>query len=90
MSFKDDDGRESDKQYYLPNLELKGYNVMIYERNLFDQPVRFDFKKHDNIKEIAACQGDDYTVGCLLDSPYLKSYWNRFNKQQDLATDTTC
>ena len=45
MSFKnDDDGRESHKQYYLPTVEIKDYNVMTDERNFFDQPIRNDLK----------------------------------------------
>ena len=36
----DDDGRESHKQYYLPIVEIKGYNVMIDGRNFFDQPIQ--------------------------------------------------
>ena len=34
--------RESYKQYFLPNVEIKYYNVMIDGRNLFDQPVKND------------------------------------------------
>ena len=41
---------------------------MIDERNLFDQPIKNDLKRYDNIKKTA--QGDDYTTGCLLDYPY--------------------
>ena len=45
MSFKnDDDGRESHKQYYLPTVEIKYYNVMTDERNFFDQPIKNDLK----------------------------------------------
>ena len=29
LSFKDDDGSEIHKQYYLPTVEIKEYNVMI-------------------------------------------------------------
>ena len=36
LSFKDDDGQESHKQYYLPAVEVKDYNVMIDGSNLFD------------------------------------------------------
>ena len=44
LSFKDDDGQEIDKQYYIPILEIKGYNVMIDGRNFFTQSIRFDSK----------------------------------------------
>ena len=43
MSFEDDDGRESQKQYYLPTVKIKDY-VMIDERKFFDQPVKKDLK----------------------------------------------
>ena len=45
LPFEDcDDGRESHKQYYLPTVEIKDYNVMIDGRNFFDQPIKNDFK----------------------------------------------
>ena len=35
LSFKDGDGQKSHKQYYLPTVEIKDYNVMIDGRNVF-------------------------------------------------------
>ena len=64
---KDDDDWEGHRRYYLPPVEIKSYNVMIYGRNFFDQPIKKDLKTNDNIREIATVQGDDYTTGCLLD-----------------------
>ena len=32
---------------------MKDYNVMIDETNSFDQPIKNDLKKCDNIKKIA-------------------------------------
>ena len=40
LSFKDVDGRGYYKQYYLPTVEIKDYNVMIDGRNVFDQPIK--------------------------------------------------
>ena len=40
---------------------------MIHEKNLFDQPVKNNLRKYDNIRKIATGQGDDYTTGCLVD-----------------------
>ena len=48
---------------------------MIDGRNLFDQPIKNDLKTYDNIRNIATGQGDDYTIGCLLDQPYFKKYY---------------
>ena len=73
LSFKDDDCRENHKQYYLTTVEIKYYNVMIYGRNFFDQPIKNNLKKYDNIRKTTAGQGDDYTTGCLLDYSYFKN-----------------
>ena len=59
MSFKNDNGRESLKQYYLPTVEIKDYNIMIDGRNLFDQPIGNDLKTYDNIRKIAAGPGNN-------------------------------
>ena len=72
MSFEDDGSWESHKQYYLPTVEIKKYNVMINERNFLEQPIKNDMKIYDNIRKILADQGDDYTTGCLLNYPYFK------------------
>ena len=82
LTFNDDEGRESYKQYYFPTAEIKDYSVMIDGRNFFDQPIKNDLKIYDNIRTIATGQGDDYTIGCLLDYPYFKS------KQQKFHADT--
>ena len=74
-TFKDDNGRESHKQYYLSTVEIKDFNVMIDGRNFFDQPNENDLKTCDNIRKIVTGQGDDYTTGCLLDYPYFKKYY---------------
>ena len=85
LSFKDDDGRESCEQYFLPTVEIKDYNIMI------DQPIKNDLKTYDNIRKIATGQGDDYTTGCLLDYPYFKTYYNLIeidlSKQSTLDAD---
>ena len=44
-----------------------------------------------NIRKIAASQGDDYTIGCLLDYAYFKNYYKMIaidlSKQQALDAD---
>ena len=36
-------------------------------QNFFDQPVKKKLRTYDSIQKIATGQGDDYTIGCLLD-----------------------
>ena len=91
MSFENDEGRERNKQYYLPIVEVKDYNVMIDGRNFFDHPTKSDLKTYDTIRKITIGQGDDYTTRCLLDYPYFKKYYRLiaidFSKQQKLDVD---
>ena len=79
------------KQYYLPTVEIKDYNVMIDGRNFFDEPIKDDLKTCDNIRKIATGQGDDYTTGCLLNYLYFKKYYKLIaidlSKQQKLDAD---
>ena len=91
LAFEDDEQRISRKKYYIPNAEIKDYNVMINGENFFDQPVRNDKVTYENIRKIAIDQGDDYTTGCLLDYTYFKKYYKMIaidlSKQQALDAD---
>ena len=82
---------KSNKRYYIPNVERKDYNVIIDEKNFFDQPVKNDKVTYENIRKIATGQGDDYTTGCLLDYTYFKKYYKMIaidlSKQQALDAD---
>ena len=40
LAFENDLQRTSNKIYYLLNVEIKEYNVMINGKNFFDQPVK--------------------------------------------------
>ena len=69
---KNDTQRTRKKEYYLPNAEIKDYNVMVDVKNFFDQPMKENKVTYENIRKIATGQRDDYTTGCLLDYPYFK------------------
>ena len=90
-SFEDKRVRETYKQYFLPTVEIKDCNVVIDERNFFDQPVKNILRRYDNIRKITIDQGDDYTTGYLIDYPYFKNYDKLIsidlNKQQKLDAD---
>ena len=40
LAFENDVQRKSNKRYYLPNVEIKDYNVMIDGKNFFDQTAK--------------------------------------------------
>ena len=58
---------------------------------VFDQPVKNDKVRYENIRKVATGQGDDYITGCLLDYTYFKKYYKMIavdlSKQQALVTD---
>ena len=91
LAFENDTQRTSAKGYYLPNVEIKDYNIMINGENFFDQPVKNNKITYENIRKIATGQGDDYTTGCLLDYPYFKDTYKMIeivsSKQQALDAD---
>ena len=78
-------------RYYIPEVEIKYYKVIIDGGNFFDQPIKNDLKAYDNIRKTATDQGDDYTTGCLLYYPYFKEYYKLIaidlSKQQKLDAD---
>ena len=46
----------------------------------FDQPLKNNKVTYENIREIATCQGDDYTMGCLLDYAYFRDNYKMIAK----------
>ena len=49
LSFQNTNGRTSYKRYYLPQVEIKNYNVFIDGRSFFEQPVKNNLRTYDNI-----------------------------------------
>ena len=88
LPFENDTHRTTAKGYYLPNVEIKDYNVMINGENFFDQPVKNNKVTYENIRKTATGQGDSYTTGCLLDYTYFKDSYKMIavdlSKQQPL------
>ena len=91
LACEDDAQRTSNKRYYLPNVDIKDYNVMIDGKTFFDQSVKNDKITYENIRKIATGQVDDYTTGCLLDYSYFKNNYKMvaidLSKQQTLDAD---
>ena len=88
LAFEGDAQRIVHTGYYLPNVEIKDYNIMINGENFFDQPIKNNKATYENI---ATDQGDEYTAGCLLDYPYFIETYKMIavdlNKQQAFDAD---
>ena len=63
LACEKDDQRTSYKRYYISNVEIKDYNVMIDGKSLFDQPINNMIKTFENIRNITIGQGDNYRTG---------------------------
>ena len=91
MSFEDNAHQKAYNQCFLSTVETKDYNVLINDKNYFDQSVKNDKRTYDNNQMITTGQRDDYTTACLLDYIYFKNYFKMIDtdlsKQQELDAD---
>ena len=56
--------------YYVPNVEIKDFNVLIDGKTFFDLPVKNEEEAYEKIVEIS--NNNDYTTAILLDFAYFK------------------
>ena len=91
FSFENKNDRTANTGYYLPEIEIKNYNVKIDGKNVFDQPISNGIKTYENTRKIGTGQGYDYTIGWLLHYSYFKDNYKiiaiNSSKQQALDTD---
>ena len=64
------DNRDSFSDYYVPNVEIKDFNVLIDGKSFFDLPVKNEEEAYEKIIEMS--KNNDYTTGNLLDFGYFK------------------
>ena len=64
------DNRDSFSDYYVSNVEIKDFNVLIDEKHFFDLPVKNEEEAYEKIIEMS--RNNDHTTGNLLDFFYLK------------------
>ena len=66
--------RSTTKRYYLPKGIIDSYNVIISDKNFYDQAIHSDRKPYEEIRKLATEPGVDYSTRCLLDYEYIKNY----------------
>ena len=64
------DNRDSFSDYYVPNVEIKDFNVLINGKSFFDLPVKIEEEAYKKIMDMS--NNNDYTTGNLLDFGYFK------------------
>ena len=64
------DYRHSFSHYYVPNVRIKDFNVLIDGKSFFDLPVKNEEEAYEKIIDMS--NNNDYTTGNLLDFAYFK------------------
>ena len=64
------DYRDSFSHYYVPNVRIKDFNVLIDGKSFFDLPVKNEEEAYEKIIDMS--NNNDYTTGNLLDFVYFK------------------
>ena len=81
------------KNYFLPRLKIKNYNIKIDGGSFYDQSINDLIMQYDEIRKISTGERDDYTTGCLLDFAYLEKKYKLIaadlSKQKALDADST-
>ena len=73
LAYQNANDRQSFSQFYLPNVMVKDYNVIIDKLAFFDLPLKTEEEAHEKIIDIS--RNNEYTTGNLLDYDYFKNYY---------------
>ena len=83
--------KNGQRKYYLPRVDLNKYNVIIYGRNFYDNPIESDVEKYRELKKVMIGKGENYTTGSLLDYNNFKKHYKLvavdLSKQKELDAD---
>ena len=72
LAYQDNANRQSFSRFYLPNVMVKDYNVIIDKLAFFDLPIKSEEEAYEKIIDIS--RNNEYTTGNLLDYDYFKKY----------------
>ena len=70
---QDNNDSQSFSRFYLPNVMVKDYNVIIDKLAFFDLPIKTEEEAYEKIIDIS--RNNEYTTGNLLDYDYFKKYY---------------
>ena len=76
------DNRDSFSDYYLPNVEIKYFNVLIDGKSFLDLSAKNEQEAYEKIIEM--CDNNDYATGNLLDFCYFKDNYKLIIKLTNL------
>ena len=73
MAFPNEEDRSLFSKYYIPNIEIKDYNVLTDLQPFYDIPIKNKEETYKNIIELF--NHDNYTTGIYLDYEYFSRYY---------------
>ena len=73
LAYQNADDRQSFSQFYLPNVMVKDYNVIIDKLAFFDLPIKTEEEAYEKIVDIS--RNNEYTTDNLLDYDYFKKFY---------------
>ena len=86
LAYRAPNYRQSFSQFYLPNVMVKDYNVIIDKLAFFDLSIKTEEQAYEKILDIS--KNNEYTAGHLLDYSYFKKHYKlitiHLSKQQVL------
>ena len=86
LAYTNEDDRTSYLQYYVPNIKIKNYNVIIHGKSFFELPVKNIEEAYQKIIDMG--YKEDYGVGNLTKFEYFKQHYKLIaidlSKQKEL------
>ena len=73
LTFENENDRTFFSQYYVPNVQMKDFDVLINGKNFFDMPIKNGEETYEQIIEMG--RNNDYTTGNLLDYEYFSKHY---------------
>ena len=73
LSFENENDRTSFSKYYVPNVRIKDFNVLIDRKSFFDTPIKNDEQTYKQIIYIG--RNNDYTTGNFLGYEYFSKHY---------------
>ena len=73
LSFENENDRTSFSKQYVPNVEIKDFDVLIDGKSFFDMPIKNDEETYKQIIETG--RNNDYTTPELLDYEYFSKHY---------------
>ena len=73
LAYQNADDRQSFSQFYLPEVLVKDFNVIIDKLVFLDLPIKSEEEAYEKIRDIS--RNNEYTTGNLLDFDHFKKHY---------------